>query len=261
MKKLYVICAILALFGIGVVLFGLRRPVEEVPEITVDVTVVDPVSPRLQETTVPLLAPPEEEESDLLAPWVHTMEGVDTNNLVFLYIPEHDIGVVPGPEISPAPPPTPAPRGAEDIAAFDHEEHHEALIELAPVHHARMAEARLAMEALAAYEEELAQRPEYQEQVQAVRDLRAQIEAAGISIERAELEDALTEGIRTLHALWQADPQWVELQAEADGANQRRENVRQEIVARIQNRMRHDFAVKRAERDLEPSAVDENIER
>ena len=250
MKKFCLICAAaLLVVVLGVFWYGVRRPVEEVPEIALDVTVAEPVSSLLPDMPVPLLPPPSTEDADPLSEWVHTMDGVDTNNLVFLYVPQHDIGVIPGSEVSPEPPPVPEPRGPEEIEPFDHEEHHEALLALAPVHHARMAEARIAMEELKEYEAELSQRSEYREQVQVVEELRAAREAAGITIEGVELEDALIEEIQVLHELWKSDPRWVELKAEADGANQRRENVRQKIVERIQNRMRHDFAVRRAERD------------
>ena len=255
MKHIIIIVFVAALAVVGVFLYGLRQPVEEVPEVTWDVTVEEPHRPVLGERRTPLLPPPSAEEADPLAPWASTLAGVDTNNLTFLYIPEHEIGVIPGPEVSPEPPPMPEPRGPEEIEPFDHEEHMEAMAELAPVHHARMAEARMAMEELAEYEAELSQRPEYQEQVQEVEALRAAIEAAGITVERTELQSALAEAKEALHTLWEADPQWVEMKAEADGASSRRENVRQQIIERIQNRMRHDFAVRRAERAEEHAGL------
>ena len=223
----------------AVLVSGCRRQPEEVPEIIPDRVVEAPRVIAIEEPVLPIL------------PELDLDPEVERRRMT---------GVLPGDELLPEPPPRPEPRGPEVIEPFDQEAHQEALITLAPAHHARMAEARLAMEAAEAREQELLQNPAWAEIADEISRLRTSLAEAASGDDAEAFAQQLASKEAELAALLEADAQWRELHAEAQAAEQRRENVRQEIVTRIQARMRHDFAVKRAERDLEPSAeTDENV--
>jgi hypothetical protein len=136
------------------------------------------------------------------------------------------------------------------LDSFDHAAHHEALVELAPIHHARMTEAHLAQQALVDYETKLLGQEEFLavlENLAAMRDSQEQV-AAG-SVAAAYVENEIQAAENLLGEMLAQDQGWVDRKAEADASDARRLAARQLIVERIQNRMRHDFAVKRAERE------------
>lgn len=97
-----------------------------------------------------------------------------------------------------------------EIPSFDYERHESALLQLAPIHHARMLEAAQAKRELEVYE------------------------TSQESLSPEELKE---------------DEQWLALKKAVDEAEMARLAVRSEITSRIRNRMRHEFAVRRAQRD------------
>ena len=222
----------------SVLVSGCRRKAEEIPEITFDVTVVEP---RMREIPEPFLPPPTH-----LLPEEPPMRVGDVleDGSVVMYVPPQRGG-----ERQPRPGPPPPPRGPEEIPPFDRAAHMEAMAELAPVHHARMAEAMLTTGEFTEYQAQLLEELDLVSQWETIEAQRTQMVEAALAGEFTQaLQDELDAMEASLHAVLEEDAKWVELRAEADAADRRRETVRQEIVSRIQDRMRHDFAVERAER-------------